>query len=258
MHKPVAESFTYIPSGNYQLSAMIGTPSSPVKDNAPTIVFCHGFGGTKTEACRHFVRLTNKLVPKGFTTIRFDFAGFGDSIAPSTAFSISQGISDIRAVLDYMQANGIGSLYNLGILGFSFGGLIVSYAIGAGLPFRCACLISPVERLIPQKPSGDKNQQDDDTEPFFRGFKLSHRFIEEFIGCSGSKELSKADIPVQLFHGSDDQTVPVDHMQTYALVIDTAQTPPVIIDGGDHTYTKRAFQDQLDRKVVQFFSKTML
>ena len=258
MHKQVIESFIYIPSGKHLLSTMIAKPTEPAKGSAPTVIFCHGFGGNKSETCRHFVRLANKLVAKGFTTVRFDFSGFGDSVAPSTAFSISQGVSDIRAVLSYMEDNNIGSLDNMGILGFSFGGLITSYAIGAGLPFRCACLVSAVERFIQQKETGSQQNQDADAEPFFRGFKLSHRFIEEFLGCSGSGELGKSDIPVQLFHGSNDQTVPLEHMHTYASVIDTSRSHPVIIDGGDHTYTQRSFQDQLDRKVVDFFTKTLL
>ncbi|MDX9701977.1 MAG: alpha/beta fold hydrolase [Candidatus Auribacterota bacterium] len=261
MHNLVEESFAYIPSGKYLLAAMIGTPKVSDRLTVPTVVLCHGFGGTKTEVCRHFVRLANKLVHKGCVTVRFDFAGFGDSVAPSTAFSISQAVDDIRAVVEYIKDRNIGSVENLGILGFSFGGLIAAYAVGAGLPFKSACLVSAVERFIPPKetqPASRQNENSEcDSEPFHRGFLLSHKFVDEFLSCNGSSRLAASSIPVQLIHGTDDQTVPVDHAHNYASAINTGSFAPVFIDGGDHAYSDRTFQRQLDQRVVAFFSDTL-
>ena len=90
------ESFFYINDIPTFIGIPQGTPHA-------AIIFCHGFGGSKSEKCRHFVRLSKKLRENRFLTVRFDFTGFGDSPKDSKEFSISQGVNDIKNIISYVN-----------------------------------------------------------------------------------------------------------------------------------------------------------
>jgi hypothetical protein len=51
------------------------------------------------------VKLARRLADSGFTTMRFDLSGIGDSRASQSTLSFeAQAVADIRAAMDYMQA----------------------------------------------------------------------------------------------------------------------------------------------------------
>lgn len=248
------ESFVYIPSGNYQLAAMISHPVLPLGQVPPVVLLCHGFGGNKTEACRNFFRIANLLCSHGCMTVRFDFSGFGDSLAPSTAFSISQGVDDIRAVISYLEKESYGSIGKLGILGFSFGGLVAAYALGAGIPIQRACLVSAVNHFITPEKNPSYHKSDVSDRHYYKGLPLSQQFIEEYVNCNGAEQLRDSRVPVQLIYGTDDKTVSLDHMEAYAEVLHNESFPPVVVEGADHCFTKVRYQRLLDERIVSFFS----
>ena len=245
------ERFVYIKSGNYSIPLFIGVPGKREK-KCPAVIFCHGFGGTKSEVYRHFVRLSCKLRNAGFLTVRFDFAGFGDSLAPTTAFSISQGVEDIKSIVELLKKEQEADLNYLNILGFSLGSLIASEAIGAGIPARSLCLVCPVEHYVVHKDVAGEEDAGN-SSIWYNGYELSPLFVDEYIKSKGAVNFVDRNIPVQLIQGSDDQTVPLSHYEEYKKVIDSKKVEPLLVTGGDHTFSKKKFQDLLDDKVLCFF-----
>jgi len=245
------EQFVYIKSGNYSIPLLIGAPFQGDK-NCPAVIFCHGFGGTKSEVYRHFFRLSRKLWNEGFLTVRFDFTGFGDSLAPTTAFSISQGVEDIKSVAAFLKKEWQTDMNYLNILGFSLGSLIASESIGAGVPARSLCLVCPVEHYVVHKDVSDEEYSDQGSI-WYNGYELSPLFVDEYVKSKGAGNFIGRNIPVQLIQGSDDQTVPLSHYEEYRKVIDCKKAEPLLVTDGDHTFSKKEFQNILDEKVISFF-----
>ena len=253
--RQLKEEFVYIQSGKYSIPLFVGLPPSRDK-KYPVVVFCHGFGGTKTEVFRHFFRLSRKLYNEGFLTVRFDFTGFGDSLAPTTAFSISQGTEDIKAIVNWLNNEQLADMSRLNLLGFSLGSLIAAESVGAGLDVRSLCLVCPVEHYVVHRDVSEESDNDyqENNSIWYSGYELSNLFVGEYINSKGSKHLDGKKIPVQLIQGSADQTVPSDHYEEYKRVIDCEKVKPLLIDGGDHTFSEKIFQDMLDDKVIEFFN----
>lgn len=255
IHGSLKEQFWYIPSGDYELAAFVGIPGNFV--NAPIIIMCHGFTGTKTEKCRLFYRLAHTLVTAGFISIRFDFSGFGDSTAHSTSFSISQGVSDIRSVLEFVQKYYRCAASQTGIIGYSLGGLIAANAISSGLSISAACLIAAVEHYTLSRE--EREGLGSHAEPVFwnSGFELSMNFLDELLNSKGSQFIAGTRIPLQLIYGTADEVVPLDHLEEYKKTLLNEAFPPVVIEGAGHHFAEKSFQEQLDSTVLSFFTSTL-
>ncbi|GEM_PF-3342846 len=246
----VKEDFLRLKSGYYDIPVLISRPEG--EDNPPIIIFCHGFGGNKTEKNRMFFRLASKLNKKGFTTIRFDFSGFGDSPAPSTAFSLSQAVLDLESVFVYLNKNTYGDPSRIGVVAYSLGGLVCAKALGDRLPIKFACMISAVEHFSPPEEDHKSPKRCTDTSFWFRGYEISTDFIEELMSFKGAEAIRNKQIPIKFIHGSADQTVNLTHLVNYFSALSTRDYPPVIIDGADHYYMKDNHQRQLDDAVISF------
>lgn len=249
----IEEQFFYIPSTSGKLAAFVGLTDT--NRTAPPVILCHGFTGTKTEKCRHLYRFAQKLAERGLLPVRFDFTGFGDSASHSTAFTLSQAVEDILAVVSFMKENMFGDVSRLGILGFSLGGLIVARALAEGLQAQRACLVAAVEHYM----LGTSEQQGLDTLPgktfWYKGYELSLHFLKELLASKGARYIAELDIPIQLINAADDTTVDRRHYAAYCDALNARSPQPVLIDGANHGFMDKIFQDQLDDAVVRFFAR---
>lgn len=237
------ELFLYISD----LPTFIGYPE---KNARAAIVFCHGFGGSKSEKSRHFVRLSKKLRQKGFLTVRFDFTGFGDSPKDTKEFSIAQGVRDIKNVIQHVINN---HPIDIGILGYSLGALVVSKAISENIPVNAACLMAPLEhyKLSPDQQSSLKQNRSD---VFLeKGLELSTDFLTELLNSKGAETITETDIPIQIIHGTLDQVVPDQHGKNYSSAIKNKSFRPVYIEGANHFFERKEDQKILDDTVTTFF-----
>jgi len=248
----IKEEFLRLRSGYYDIPALISRPEG--EDNPPIIIFCHGFGGNKTEKNRLFFRLASKLNKKGFATVRFDFTGFGDSAAPSTSFSLSQAVLDLESVFVYLNKHSFGDTSRVGVIAYSLGGLVCAKAIGDGLPIKFACMIAAAEHY--SAPDEDHKTPKKHTESsfWFRGYEISTDFIEELLGIKGAESIKNKHIPLKFIHGSADQSVSLAHLVNYVCATNVRDYPPLIIEGADHYFMKDNHQRLLDDAVVGFCS----
>ena len=69
----------WIENKNYDIPGVFVYPDE--QNNFPCMILCHGTGSHKDEAGNLFAELAAKLVEKGIASLRFDFAGCGDSKA---------------------------------------------------------------------------------------------------------------------------------------------------------------------------------
>lgn len=134
----------WIDGGRYQLSAMLHS-SAATSGTTPLVVCCHGFTGDKVGTNQLMLHLARIITAAGFTTLRFDFAGSGESEGDFAADTTVQGWrDDLRHVLAWVKEQPDLAAAPLYLLGHSLGGLVVLCHQGDDVAGRVA--LAPVIR----------------------------------------------------------------------------------------------------------------
>lgn len=103
-----------------------GTVHVPAQGNGTGLVFLHGWSGSRIGPHRMFVHTARRLAGLGFTCLRFDFRGRGDSDGATADASIESMIADAGVATGFLvdQAD----VTDVLLLGICSGGKV---AIGA-------------------------------------------------------------------------------------------------------------------------------
>lgn len=95
---------------------VLHTPGADAARHGAGVVFLHGWSGCRLGPHRMFVKTARQLARRGFTCLRFDFRGRGDSDGSTSGASIESMIKDARAAVRWMlEQDGIESMVILGI-----------------------------------------------------------------------------------------------------------------------------------------------
>src|SRR5437879_13025625 len=116
-----------------------GFTASHHDDSTRMAVLCHGFLSNKNSHTNK--TLTERLLPQGIATFRFDFFGQGESEGPFERITVSLAVSQALAALDMMSSKGY---RKLALVGSSFGGLVSILAAAKWHHFVCLALKCPV------------------------------------------------------------------------------------------------------------------
>lgn len=112
----------------YDIPAIVSNPNSG--DNFPAIILCHGTGSFKDEVGNLFIKLSESLKERGIASIRFDFAGCGESLAKQQDLTFYGEVSDTEKIYSYLlDCHKIDSK-RIGILGSSQGARVMAEFIG--------------------------------------------------------------------------------------------------------------------------------
>lgn len=101
MEKPVT-----FESGGSRLLGMLSVPDEP-EPARRAVVLVHGWGGYRIGPHRMLVHTARRLTEEGFSTLRFDLRGRGDSEGVGDTICLDEMIEDTLAAVDYVkpQAN---------------------------------------------------------------------------------------------------------------------------------------------------------
>jgi pimeloyl-ACP methyl ester carboxylesterase len=103
-----------------------GVLHQPEKPNGVAVIFLHGWPGNRIGPHRMFVTFARRLSDLGFSCLRIDFRGRGDSEGSTEGASIKGMISDVSRAVDFMLER-LGPV-RLHLLGICSGGKV---AVGA-------------------------------------------------------------------------------------------------------------------------------
>jgi alpha/beta superfamily hydrolase len=98
-----SERMLCLPGGQAALRGVLHL--SPPHCRRGRIVFLPGWSGDRCGPHRMFVHAARRLAAQGFTCLRFDFAGRGDSDPLPQPATIASMTADARAALAWLQAN---------------------------------------------------------------------------------------------------------------------------------------------------------
>ncbi|MEM2153775.1 MAG: alpha/beta hydrolase [Nitrososphaeria archaeon] len=235
----------------------------PNKIPAPTIIFCHGFTGNRIEAHRLFVYAARELCNKGFTVLRFDFRGCGESEGSYNSITISDEVKDLGSAVDFLYNRNEVLKEKIGVVGLSLGGVVSILRTAEDERIKAVCTWSS---------PGDLKDMESRIKNMFgeinlnrlllkshidlpSGDRIGRKFIIDALKHNVLKSVSKiSPRPILIVHGTNDQLVPITHAEK---LYENALEPKekYYIEGSDHTYNKWDWQWQAINRTIEFFQK---
>lgn len=238
------------------LRGMLHKPKSESK--IPLAVFCHGFTGHKHEKHNMFVKAARALEKAGIASLRFDFAGSGESDGDFSDMTFSSEVRDALSAVEYARSLEFVDASRIYIIGLSMGGAVAGVA---------AAQMRDVAKLCIWAGAGDlynvlKNFIIAETG----GYVLDDR---EYIDVSGNiagkallNEAKRTDVfaqsrgytnPVMIIHGDNDTIVPIANAYRYKEIYGD-RAGLYILKGANHTFDRQDWETEVIRKTVEFLS----
>ncbi|MEE8613369.1 MAG: alpha/beta fold hydrolase [Nitrospirales bacterium] len=229
---------TFADAEGHQVSAIL---AEPVEKTERAVILCHGFLSNKNSKTNR--RLTDLLVPVGFSTLRFDWLGLGETEGDFADITIGLCWNQLECALDFLQAKGY---HHLGVIGSSFGGLIAILAAARNPTFSAIGLKCPVpdfpETLrLELGEEGMNRWKQTDTIPNVTGgtepVSLRFAFYEDCCRYDVFKAAASIQTPTVITHGDQDKLVPLHQIHRLAQAI-PGEKQVHILPGADHHFAK--------------------
>jgi len=119
LNSAMDETPFFFPVADQELFGILHRPTST--PNGSGFVFCHPFAEEKLWAHRVYVSLARDLAARGYTVLRFDHMGHGDSDGEFQDASVATHLRDIEAAVGRLREE-CPSLEKVGLLGLRLGG----------------------------------------------------------------------------------------------------------------------------------------
>lgn len=162
-------------------------------DSDDWIVFSHGFVSDKEGS---YEGRSNRAVEEGYNAVRFDHRGCGESDLSFAEQTLSTRIADLRAVLEYFDPP------SCVLFGSSFGGKVCFHTAVREERVTAVATRAPVtynDVFDHYRPGAERELGE-----------MARGFFEDFDQYPFDEVTQQLDIPVVIFHGRDDATVPID------------------------------------------------
>jgi uncharacterized protein len=232
-----------------------------IAERVPAVVLYHGFTATSIEPHRMFVKICRALERVGIASFRFDFSGNGESDGDFEDVTLSGEVAEAHAIFDMVKADPRIDTTRIAVAGLSMGGLVASLVAGDRPDdvYRLA-LLAPaggqVRDLVLDLLKDSGADIHGDAEFFdYLGNLVSRRFVEELSIFNVYQRASNYKGPVLIIHGTADAIVPARIATEYRDEAYGVRADVHFIEGGDHTFDKHAFEDELIETLVAFLSR---
>ncbi len=228
--------------GNGRGERLAGVLHSPGHTaNGLGVLLCHGMESSKESL--KLIHLGESLSRAGFTVLRFDFAGAGDSSGKFESITCTRQVADLGAAHELLKQHG---LTRVGIMGSSMGGTTALVYAGAeeGVDalVTLAAPIDPrqlIERDFPPKAMALWRAQGFIE---FNGRRLNADFLEEAMTIDVAEAVARITCPVLVIHGDGDATVPVAQAHALHAAL-SGEKGLCILPGADHRFTREEDRD---------------
>ncbi|GAB4250552.1 MAG: hypothetical protein Kow00109_26470 [Acidobacteriota bacterium] len=188
-------------------------------------------------------RLADALGPLGYGTLRFDFAGLGESEGDFAATTLESKVEDVLGAVRFVAEQGERLA---ALLGHSLGGAAALLAgerlLGRPPVIVLGASLEAGRRIAGRLSSGELRQLEESGVVEIRigpaVYPLSREFLEDLRHLSLERPLRSGDFPFLVIHGTADTIVPIAEGERLFAV---ASEPKafVAVPGGDHLLAER-------------------
>lgn len=250
-----------IQSKNLTLRGMLHIPDGTV-GKVPIVCIFHGFTGNKMEPHFIFVKLSRMLEAKGIASVRFDFGGSGESDGDFIDMTLSKELGEAKDILDYAKSLNFVDKNRIGVLGLSMGGAVASMLAGERKEdVQSLCLWAPAgnmgELVLRGRTEEDINSMRNLGYCDIGGLLLGKDFLDDVISLDIFSKSAAYDKNVLLLHGDKDQAVPISTSERYLEIYETRAVLHVIA-GGDHTFNRRSWEEEVLDYTIGFFEGELI
>jgi dienelactone hydrolase len=264
-----------IPSRGIEIPATVVMPVGKPHRGFPLVVIHHGHGGGRNEN-GGLARVADALAQAGIASIRFDFAGAGDSIEPFTKLSYTTMLADSNAALVWAVRNLPIDKDRIGGFGYSEGSAVVAMQSGQPFtPYKAVALLGPVAHPVDlfdlffggnfdaYYAEAQANGYAVVTTPFGQVQNTSLEWFQETVAADPAGDIAYFGGRVELIWGESEQIIPFSQVEAYqkATATSAKRTTTVTIPNADHGYGFYSDQPDVDaalhEALVQFFRKAL-
>lgn len=220
--------------------------------NKALVVLFHGFTGHKNENNYMLKNMAKELAINGYSSLRFDYMGNGDSDGDFSEMTYNTVLSDARSIINY--ALKINKTNKLIVGGFSMGGLVASrMSVEYCDIIDLLILISPAANMDlitdryfyhSQLKSYDEDHKD------MGGYLISRALADSFKNVDFYKDVNRFKKPVQIIHGECDKSVPVSYSEKYLSLYPVVNRK--LIANAEHCYQSMEQRRELMDTVISF------
>jgi len=230
------ERITFTNSRGQKLVGIAHHPATATPNAA--VILCHGMESNKES--EKLVALGRQLSDRGILTLRFDFAGSGESEGKFEEITYSGEVKDLRAAFDFIlkyRPN------KIGILGSSMGGTVA--LLLAAQEKNVDALVTIAAPLHPERFAERILTAEEARQWRAAGFIVYHG---QRINVTLLDDLDKIDVPAAarkiycptlVIHGDQDDTVPVEEAHELCAELRGPKRLSTL-QGADHRLTEPA------------------
>ncbi len=230
----------------------------------PGVLFLHGFTGQRMEAHFMFVKAARSLAAQGMASLRFDFAGSGESQGAFEDVSPLTELADAKVALEWLAKRPGVDSRRLGVVGMSLGGCVAGM-LSADERIRSLVLWAAVADLGPllqaTAPVAARVQLRRKGYVEYGAFRLGKKFVEDAQRTDPLLGIADSRADVLVVHGTADATVPFEHAHMYEGAARSrrhvgARSSLRLISGATHTFDTVAHQEEIVSRTVEWFQAT--
>ncbi len=238
-----------------QMAGILGIPDKP---NGAGIVLLHCFCCTKHH--RIMRALAGCLCAGGFTVLRFDFSGNGESGGRIEDATYSKMLDEAGSAVSLLEERGI---RRIGIAGHSMGAMLALLAASADERVRAVGFISGssqaarVREVFPQDVV-ERAEREGSAEAFVygRSILLKREFLLDVERYNVGHAVATIGRPLLVVHGGRDEIIPPYHARQMYF---WAREPKALVsmDDADHLFRSETHLRELQSHVLSWFSASL-
>lgn len=220
------------------------------------VVLCSHFTGFKELS--HLVRLGQALGPRGFRSLRFDYADcIGESEGACEDKTVTHQVRDTLAALEALREDGAESL---SLWGHSLGGLTALAATCQDADIAAISVVAAPAHLdwetaFSSRAERWREQGYVTFDTWKQGtIRVDYGFYEDLQRYDARDIVERIDAPIQVVHATEDALI--DRKNAEAIVEHAAgPTELVEIEGADHLFSQEDHEEQMIEACRRWFDR---
>jgi dienelactone hydrolase len=231
----------------YQIPAILTLPKLAMNNSFPIVVMLHGTASNKDEVGGLFKRMANQLAYQNIASIRFDFAGSGESAVDYSQYDLKSAVNDAISVYKFINQQKNIEHSNIHLLGFSQGGLIAQLvAVHPELPVASMVTWSTVvgNGVSSFKPFFEQYEQEAKDNGFAavkfpwlpKKLNFSHTWFEQVRSNTTLTQMSQYKGALLLVAAADDHVVPWQSSVTLLETAEQSKASLYLIKNANHVF----------------------